>query len=356
MIYEGKKKIWADYQQDIPDDNYFYARSCIRQNFYPGAERMFLELARNVFDKDIYETKFHTTCGGIAYYCNSIPEDTAMLIVARQFSLATEAGYENFVVSCVTSFGLHSEILDTWHNYPEIEAKIHQMLWDSCRKEFVKPKYLAHASDLMFKYRFLLSAQAKIKFINNKTGEPLRVVEHVGCHYNKIFPSRSIGGGEYPQVLSGLIESLGGSIIDYPERRHCCGFGFRQYILKANRGYSLSNSYKKYESMEPYHPDMIITNCPGCCYFMDHWQYVVAETNGKTYGADGYGIPVLSFEEVAGLAMGYNPWDIGLQMHQTAVEPLLDKLGIKYDKNAKYLGVNGKKLANPLLPENSKIF
>ena len=30
MIYEGKQKIWSDYQKDIPDDHCFYVRSCIR--------------------------------------------------------------------------------------------------------------------------------------------------------------------------------------------------------------------------------------------------------------------------------------------------------------------------------------
>ena len=30
MIYEGKQKIWSDYQKEIPDDHYFYVRSCIR--------------------------------------------------------------------------------------------------------------------------------------------------------------------------------------------------------------------------------------------------------------------------------------------------------------------------------------
>jgi hypothetical protein len=38
-----------------------------------------------------------------------------------------------------------------------------------------------------------------------------------------------------------MIESWGGEVIDYPERRHCCGFGFRQYLVQANRGYSVAN-------------------------------------------------------------------------------------------------------------------
>ena len=131
-----------------------------------------------------------------------------------------------------------------------------------------------HSSDMMYHYRFLISEQAKYPLINVRTGEPLKVVEHIGCHYSKIFPSKSVGGAEYPRVLAGLVEALGGSVVDYggsvvdyPERRHCCGFGFRQYLVKANRGYSLTNTYKKFESMEPFHPDLIITNCPGCNYF-----------------------------------------------------------------------------------------
>ena len=30
------KTTWKDYQKDIADDRYYYARSCIRQNFFPG--------------------------------------------------------------------------------------------------------------------------------------------------------------------------------------------------------------------------------------------------------------------------------------------------------------------------------
>ena len=163
----------------------------------------------------------------------------------------------------------------------------------------------------------------------------------------KMFPSKGVGGAEYPYVLVGMIEAWGGEIVDYPERRHCCGFGFRQYFIKGNRGYSLSNTHKKFESMEPFKPDLIITNCPGCPYFLDRWQYVIAESTGKTYGQDGHGIPALTYEEVAGLVMGYDPWDLGLQTHQVGVEPLLDKMGVEYDPAKKYLGKGCKDLGMP---------
>ena len=170
-----------------------------------------------------------------------------------------------------------------------------------------------------------------------------------------MFPNKGVGGAEYPYVLIGMIEEWGGEVIDYPERRHCCGFGFRQYLVQANRGYSLACSHKKFESMEPFKPDMIITNCPGCPMFLDRWQYAISEMQGKTYGENGQGIPVFTYEEVAGLVLGYDPWDLGLQVHQVSCEPVLDKIGITYDPQKKYDGVLGKKLGVPEKPSVLKV-
>lgn len=209
-------------------------------------------------------------------------------------------------------------------------------------REFRKPKNVSHASDIIFHHREAIRQRAAYLLVNRRTGEPLRGVEHIGCHYAKIFPKEGIGGVEFPYVLAGMIEAWGGQVVDYPERRHCCGFGFRNYIVQANRGYSVANSQKKFESMAPYKPDFIVANCPGCAMFLDRWQYTIAEIEGTTYGEEGKGIPVLTYEELAGLVLGYDPWELGLQMHQVDVEPLLNKMGVEYDPAAKYLLPNGK--------------
>lgn len=338
---------WKDYQKDIADDKYYYARSCIRQNFFPGSEAAFLNIMRNDLHRTVYEDAQHTSCTGIGYHSDIVPLPTIMTVVARQFALMTEAGYENFVPSCITSFGVYSEAIEMWHDFPELEEQAHELLYKSTGREFKKPKNLAHTSDVMFHHREEIAAKAKYKLVNTITGEPLRVVDHIGCHYAKIFPKTGVGGAEFPYVLAGMIEAWGGKAIDYPERRHCCGFGFRNYIVKANRGYSIANSRRKFESMEPYKPDFIVSNCPGCPMFLDRWQYVMSEMDGRTYGENGRGIPVLTYEEMAGLVLGYDPWDLGLQMHQVAVEPLLDKMGIEYDPGAKFLGKDGKYIGKP---------
>ncbi len=351
---DGKNPMWEVYQKEIADDHYYFARSCIRQNFFPAAEDLFLKIIGKELGKDIYDDARQTTCTGIAYHSGIIPMETTMTVVARQFALMNEAGYENFVCSCVTSFGIYAEILETWKHFPEKEKQTRETLKRATGMTFEIPKNLVHASDLVYKFRKEIAAKAKFRLINKQTGEPLKIVDHIGCHYAKIFPEKGIGGAEFPYVLAGLIDDWGGAQVDYPERRHCCGFGFRQYLLKSNRGYSVSNSKKKFDSMEPFHPDLIVANCPGCTFFLDRWQYVISEMEGKIYGQSGYGIPVLTYEELAGLLLGYNPWDIGLQVHQVAVEPLLNKLGIEYKPDEKYKGINGLDLGKPEMPSTLK--
>ena len=326
----AKQNLWAKYQKDIADDHYYYCRSCIRQTFFPASEKAYLNIMRDKLGKDLFDDPNHTTCTGIAYHSDLVPMQTTETVIARHFALMTEAGYENMAISCVTSFGLYTELLHTWEEFPEEEARVRQYLWDATRREFKKPKNIAHTSDTIYKFRNEIAAQMVHPLVNVKTGEPLKVVDHIGCHYAKMFPTKGVGGAEFPRVLTGMVEAWGGTPIDYPERRHCCGFGFRNYLVMANRGYSIANSKKKFESMAPYKPDFIVANCPGCAMFLDRWQYTIQQMEGTTYGPDGRGIPSLTYEEMAGLVLGYDPWELGLQMHQIDVEPLLDKMGIEY--------------------------
>ena len=347
----GKTRVWQDYEKEIATDNFFYVRSCIRQNFFPGSESAFLKIMRDIFGKDVFEDPRHSTCSGIGYHGDIVPIETVQTVVARHFSMMKERGYENYVASCVTSFGIYTEFLDMWEHFPELKEQTAKYLKEATGRDFSLPKNLVHTSDVIYKLRHEIAEKGKYKLVNRKTGKPLKVVDHIGCHYGKMFPMSSVGGAEFPQVLAEMVRAWGGEVVDYPERRHCCGFGFRQYLVEANRGFSIANSYKKFESMEPYEPDFIIANCPGCAMFMDKWQYAIAEIEHRTFDKEGHGIPVLTYEEAASLVLGFDPWELGLQMHQIACEPLLDKIGIPYDPEKKYTGLNGEQLPPPAKPE-----
>ncbi len=338
---------WKEYNKQIADDNYFYLRSCIRQNFFPGAEKVFVDIIKDKLGRDIYDDPHHTTCSGIGYHSDIVPFETFQTMIARQFALMTERGYKNAAVSCITSFGGYNEVLETWKEFPEEEAKARDNLFKATGREFQIPENIAHSCDIIYKNRENIAQLTQYKLVHAQTGEPLKIVDHIGCHYAKIFPDKGVGGAEFPRVLTGMIEAWGGQPVDYPERRHCCGFGFRHYLIKNNRSYSISNSKVKFESMEPFKPDAIITNCPGCNMFLDRWQYALGQIEGKSYSGDNNGIPVLSYEELAGIILGYDPWKIGLQMHQIDIEPFLQKIGVDYNPEDKYKDTNGKLIGYP---------
>ena len=79
-----KRKSWQDYQKEIADDHYYYARSCIRQNFFPGSEKLFIDMLRNDLGRDLTDDPFHSSCTGIGYHSDIVPLETIMTVVARQ--------------------------------------------------------------------------------------------------------------------------------------------------------------------------------------------------------------------------------------------------------------------------------
>lgn len=150
MKTQGRTRIWNAYNKNIPPDHYYYVRSCIRQNFFPGSEYTFLRILRDELGRDIYDDPLHTTCTGIGYHSDIVPFDTIQTVVARQFALMTEKGYANLAVSCVTSFGIYSEIIETWKKFPEELEKARNYLKKATGHEFKVPEHIVHTSDIIY--------------------------------------------------------------------------------------------------------------------------------------------------------------------------------------------------------------
>lgn len=324
------KMNWIDHIKTIPENNYYLTFSCILGTFYPASEIM----VSKVYDMlginwtTTYESKNGwTCCTGIGFHGDIMPIEASVLTIARLWSLAKDMGMDTVTPTCVTSYGMYCECKSLLEDDEELRDNVKKILFKATRRELVIPEHLVHVSDIYYLYREKLrDTFFKYSLINCKTGNPLKVVDHVGCHYSKLFPESAIGGSEYCDVLAGMVRAWGGINIDYPERKHCCGMGFRQSMITPNRGGTMASVLKKMRSMYPFQPDFIITNCPGCQTFLDKMQLPISEITGENYN-----IPVLTYQEVAGLLMGWDPYKVvGIQFHNVPVEPLLDKIGIPY--------------------------
>ncbi len=314
----------------IPEDRFLLTPSCIAGALNPATEvlvtRCFSHLGLTWSMGDSGKSQI-SCCSGILYHGDVATLETSLLVLGRLWSIAAERGLENVVTICVTSYAMHREALELFAAEPTLLAQIDASLRRACGRRLVLPRQLAHASELFWARREELAWSFRYRLIDQPTGRPLRVVEHVGCHYNQLFPDRSQGGVDYCDVLAGLVRAWGGEVVDYPLRRACCGMGFRQCMLRPNRGYTVANVRAKLESMAPYEPDLILTNCPGCHEFLDREQYAVQRLTGVRYD-----YPTLSYAELAGLLLGWDPYEaVGIQSHTVPVEPLLARMGIPFD-------------------------
>jgi heterodisulfide reductase subunit B len=321
----------------IPDDGYYLTTSCILGTFAPNVEplvaRIYDLLGRRWAMGGTGPASLNTCCSGIATNGNVFTVESSLLVVARLWSVCAEAGLENITTACVTSFAIHNEILELIHKEPGLAEKVDKALYDACGRRLIIPSHIVHCCDVFYRYRAELARLMRYQLVDEATGQPLKVVDHVGCHYNKIFPAKSVGGTEYCDVLTAMIREWGGDEVDYPERRHCCGMGFRQCMIRPNRSFTVACARKKFESMAPFAPDLIITNCPGCSLVLDREQWAVNELTGANFQ-----IPVLNYAELAGLLLGWDPYDVvGIQSHTVAVEPLLERIGIPQSSRPAYL-------------------
>jgi heterodisulfide reductase subunit B len=324
--------------KEIPENDFFLTPSCILGAINPGTEVLISRLysllgLRWKAAGDTPESQC-TCCTGILSHGDVMSIESTLLVVARLWSVAAEMRFRNITTACVTSFAIHTECLQMYERQPGLAERVDRWLQEACGRRLHIPEHVVHASDIVYRYRHTLAQDfMRHRLIERKTGRPLRVVDHVGCHYAKVFPDKAVGGADYCDVLTGMIRAWGGETVDYPERRHCCGMGFRQCMVRPNRGYTMACVLKKLESMEPWKPDAILTNCPGCNVFLDKEQWAIKELMGTVYD-----VPTLSYTELAGLLLGWDPYDVvGIQAHTVPVEPLLDKIGIPYDRSKEWL-------------------
>lgn len=322
--------------KEIPENDFFLTPSCILGAINPGTE----VLISRIYDllglrwkaaSDRPDSQC-TCCTGILSHGDIMSMESTLLVVARLWSIAAELGFENITTACVTSFAIHSECLEMYEHEPGLHERVDRWLQQACGRRLQIPKHVVHASDIVYRYRDALAQKLRHRLVDHRTGRPLHIVDHVGCHYAKVFPERAIGGAESCDVLTGVIRAWGGETVDYPERRHCCGMGFRQCMIRPNRGYTMACVLKKLDSMEPWAPDAIITNCPGCNVMLDKEQWAIEQMSGRTFN-----IPTLSYTELAGLLLGWDPYEVvGIQAHTVPVEPLLAKLGIPYEQSKEW--------------------
>ena len=302
----------AEVMAKVPiDEKYFLFRSCVASSKYPGMETS----TKEVFSRlgiGLKESDDQTCCGGFLTF-TSIAEVTAtMPAVARNLSIPDADGL-NTLTMCN---GCHTFLTEFGHflkdNQP-IREKVNEML-AMVGREYTGQSQVMHMLEAVYMQKDRIAEHI------TRPLKGLRLATHYGCHYLYGFKKDAIDDPFTPTVLEELIDVCGGTNVDYPEARTCCGSGLTQVIIYKEET-SLPHLKRKLDSMKEAAVDAVVTVCPYCMTILDRGQFKMEER-----GMGEYRVPVIYVNQLIGLAMGVDPVRLGFDAHLTPVQPMVDKL------------------------------
>lgn len=145
----------------------------------------------------------------------------------------------------------------------------------------------------------------------------LKVAEHNGCHILR--PKEFIGfdDPEDPKTLKTLIEATGATCLDYMDETECCGAP----SVGVNDKIALQLARDKLNHIKVVDAEAMITICPFC-----HIMYDTNELRIEKMFNEGYGIPILHYPQLLGLAMGMNPKDLAFDDLRVNASKMLSKV------------------------------
>ena len=252
--------------------------------------------ARKVLGKlgvELVEMPDFNCCG---FPMDPIDHELALTLAARNLSLAEQEGL-NILTLCNGCFGTLNKANKTLREDKELREKINGNLKEIGMefKGAIEVKHLVHvlAEDVGFE---------KIKDSVKKPLTGIRVAQHTGCHL--VRPAKYVTHGddpENPTMLKDLIKLTGAECLDYMDETECCG----NPIIGVNEEVPFQLAKEKLEHVKAVKAQALITVCPFC-----HMMYDLNQPRIERTFEEKFGIPVLHYPQLLGLAMGFTPEEL----------------------------------------------
>jgi len=242
-------------------------------------------------------------------------QELADTLNARTFALAQETGLAMMNI-CSTCQGAQSECQERLDANAEYRKHINEALsgegleYVSGKDGFTNKNFL-----------WLLVEDIGLDKLRESVKRPLeglRVGPFYGCYVLR--PADRLGYEDFPErdlYLEKVIEALGGTVVDYDGSRKCCGFP----IITMNRETSLTQAGTHIGDAIDQGADCLVTPCPLCHLNLDLQQPEAAKMVNRDLG-----LAVLHLPQLVGLAMGFEPAELGMPRHIASTDAVAERL------------------------------
>ena len=242
-------------------------------------------------------------------------QELADTLNARTFALAQQTGLAMMNI-CSTCQGAQSECQQRL----DADAAYRAHINDALGAEGLE--YVAGKDGFENKnFLWLLVEDYGLDKLREKVVRPLaglRVGPFYGCYV--IRPKHRLGYEEHPDrdlYLEKVIEAVGGEVVDYDGSRKCCGFP----IVTMNRDTSLRQAGTHVGDAIDRGADCLVTPCPLCHLNLDMQQPEAAKIVNRDLD-----LAVLHLPQLVGLALGFQPNELGMDKHIAPTEWVGERL------------------------------
>jgi heterodisulfide reductase subunit B len=267
--------------------------------------------ARKVFGKlgiELVEMPEFNCCG---LPLDPVSHEMMLILAARNLALAEQKGL-NIITLCPGCAGTLKKVNKILKEDNVLRDEINHHL----KEAGLEFKGTADAKHFMQ----VLIEDIGLEKVKDSVVKPLtmlKVAEHNGCHILR--PKEYIGfdDPEDPKTLKTLIEATGATCLDYMDETECCGAP----SVGVSDKVALALARDKLNHVKSVKAEAMVTICPFCHIMYDTNELRIEKTFNEVYG-----IPILHYPQLLGLAMGMKPEELAFNELRVDVSKVLSKV------------------------------
>ncbi|MBI5344787.1 MAG: CoB--CoM heterodisulfide reductase iron-sulfur subunit B family protein [Deltaproteobacteria bacterium] len=250
------------------------------------------------------------TCCPEKSLVNNVDHAAFVVTAARNVALVDEKNYD-LVSPCTGCVSNLATVKSKLKYNPGEKAGVNALLKEVGR-EFKGTARLFHLVPFFHDAVGVHAIRQRMK--RDFTG--MRVAVHYGCHM--IRPSHALRNDDplEPKKFDSLMRALGAESLEFETKMMCCGQGLDRVDQHEN---ALHMARIKLRELKAIGADALVLCCPSCFLQFDNNQFLMEKEGEK------FGIPVIYYTELLGLALGHTPEALGMTLHRVDVGPFIRK-------------------------------
>jgi len=299
-------------------NKYAFFLGCIAPNRYPGIESAAIKTSKKL-GIELVPLKGASCCPAPGAF-GSIDLNIWYAMAARNVVLA-EQMKTDIALICNGCYKSIWEVNHKLKHNKDLREGVNEVLKE-IDMEYKGTVNVYHLAELLYDPKICGVEKIRASVTNPLNGT--RIAVHYGCHLlkpkkDRVWSAPGIGDTENPMWIEDMVAALGAEPVQYRNKMLCCGAGggVRGYDIV----HSLDITNEKMINLKAVKADALTEVCPFCQLQFDRGQIEIEEKFGVKYG-----LPVLHYNELLGLAQGMSPQELGLDLHGISCEPFLQKV------------------------------